>query len=123
MLKAILRTWALALVAVAFSASATGRGAFSSNEPEFLDARDVFRIASIDASGGAVHVRAVVAPGYYVYRHRLNVEAGGSALPLELLLPHPARSTAPASNCAVRLIVSSCCGSDLVPTRNMRTSD
>lgn len=84
MLKAILRTWALALVAVAFSASATGRGAFSSNEPEFLDARDVFRIASIDASGGAVHVRAVVAPGYYVYRHRLNVEAGGSALPLEL---------------------------------------
>lgn len=84
MLKVILRTWAFALVAVVFSASASGRGAFSSNEPEFLDAREVFRIESIDASGGAVHVRAAIAPGYYVYRHRLKLKAGPSALPLEL---------------------------------------
>ncbi|NCT87255.1 protein-disulfide reductase DsbD [Stenotrophomonas acidaminiphila] len=76
--------WPIALVAVAFSASAAGGGVFSSNEPEFLDARDVFRIEAIDASDDVVHVRAAVAPGYYVYRHRLTVEAGGSALPLQL---------------------------------------
>jgi thioredoxin:protein disulfide reductase len=84
MLKAILRLWATALVAVAFSASATGGGVFSSNEPAFLDARDVFRIEAINASGGVVHIRAAIAPGYYVYRHRLTVEAGGAALQLQL---------------------------------------
>lgn len=84
MSKAILRRWPLALAAIAFSAAAAGAGLFGSSQPEFLDAREVFRVEAIEASGDAVRVRTAIAPGYYVYRHRLKAEAGGAPLPLDL---------------------------------------
>ncbi|HEY4582677.1 MAG TPA: protein-disulfide reductase DsbD domain-containing protein, partial [Lysobacter sp.] len=89
MFKAILRIWVIALAAAAFSAGAAGRGAFGGEESAFLDAREVLRIEAIEASGDTMRVRAAIAPGYYVYRHRLGIEAGGAALPLRLPVGEP----------------------------------
>lgn len=81
--------WPAALLAIAFSAVAAGGGMFGSPEPEFLEAQKVFRVEGIEASGDAVHVRALIAPGYYVYRHRLSIKAAGAALPLQLPAGEP----------------------------------
>lgn len=54
-------------------------------DPAFLDARDVFRVEVAGAAGDTVRMRATIAPGYYVYRHRLSLDdAGGRALSLVL---------------------------------------
>lgn len=56
----------------------------ASQKTEFLEARDVFRIEQATGAAGGTRLQGVVAPGYYLYRHRLKVEAGGRELALAL---------------------------------------
>ena len=53
-------------------------------ETEFLDARDVFRIQQATGTAGGTRLQAVIAPGYYLYRHRLEIEIDGRTVPLAL---------------------------------------
>lgn len=78
LLRAMLATGAL----LPFGVQAQGLDAFGGRAPDFLEARDVFHVEVVGRAGDSVRIRAVIAPGYYVYRHRLRLEANGTALPL-----------------------------------------
>lgn len=60
-------------------ASSMGR-----QQPEFLEAKDVFRVAATAGDDGLTLLRGTIAPGYYLYRHRLSVAGKSGALPLML---------------------------------------
>ena len=82
-----IRRWALfALLLIPFAAFAQALSPFNGgvSQPEFLEAREVFTIESVQAADGATRVRGVIAPGYYLYRHRLKLEAGGVEVPMAL---------------------------------------
>jgi thiol:disulfide interchange protein DsbD len=82
-MHAILLRTLLALCAI-FPAAADA-GVFPlDGQPEFLEARDVFRVEVADADEGIVRMRATIPPGYYIYRHRLRLEAAGTTVPLVL---------------------------------------
>src|SRR3546814_7384841 len=53
-------------------------------EPEFLEAKDVFRVKATAGDNGRTLLRGEIAPGYYLYRHRLSVTGKDGALPLTL---------------------------------------
>ncbi|MHB8912977.1 MAG: protein-disulfide reductase DsbD, partial [Lysobacter sp.] len=53
-------------------------------ESEFLEAKDVFRVAATAGDDGRTLLRGEIAPGYYLYRHRLSVVGKSGALPLTL---------------------------------------
>ncbi|MCM2309803.1 MAG: protein-disulfide reductase DsbD [Steroidobacteraceae bacterium] len=86
MRRILLRALLVGCAILPSGVSAQGIAALGGGEPEFLEARDVFRVEVAGAAGETVRFRASIAPGYYVYRHRLKLEAGGLARPL--VLPH-----------------------------------
>ncbi|MGH8085874.1 MAG: protein-disulfide reductase DsbD [Lysobacter sp.] len=53
-------------------------------EAEFLEARDVFRIEQATDAAGGTRLQGVIAPGYYLYRHRLKAKVGGREVALML---------------------------------------
>lgn len=54
-------------------------------QPEFLEASDVFQVEASVGEDGKTRLSGTIAPGYYLYRHRISVVAdGGGALPLKL---------------------------------------
>ena len=53
-------------------------------QPEFLEARDVFRVEATAGDDGRTLLRGTIAPGYYLYRHRLGIAGKDGALPLTL---------------------------------------
>jgi len=53
-------------------------------QPEFLEAREVFGIEATAGDDGQTLLHGTIAPGYYLYRHRLDVVGKGGALPLAL---------------------------------------
>ena len=54
-------------------------------QPEFLEVSEVFRVEATAVKDGATRLSGTIAPGYYLYRHRLSVVLdGGKALPLQL---------------------------------------
>lgn len=53
-------------------------------ETEFLEARDVFRIEQATGAASGTRLQGVIAPGYYLYRHRLKAVVGGRELALML---------------------------------------
>lgn len=53
-------------------------------ETEFLQAKDVFRIEATAGDDGQTLLRGEIAPGYYLYRHRLSVAGKRGPLPLTL---------------------------------------
>lgn len=53
-------------------------------ESQFLEARDVFRVEATAGDDGRTLLRGEIAPGYYLYRHRLSVVGKSGALPLTL---------------------------------------
>lgn len=86
-MKSIFQKALLALLlAIPSIVMAQGFDLFSpaASETSFLDAEDVFRVEPPVVAGDKVRVRAVIAPGYYVYRHQLKLEAGAD---IPLLLP------------------------------------
>ena len=77
--------WLLVLL-VPWSAQAQGWLApfTGQQETEFLEAKDVFRIEATAGDDGRTLLRGKIAPGYYLYRHRLSVVGTSGALPLTL---------------------------------------
>lgn len=53
-------------------------------ETEFLEAKDVFRVEATAGSDGRTLLHGTIAPGYYLYRHRLSVVGKDGAMPLAL---------------------------------------
>jgi thiol:disulfide interchange protein DsbD len=53
-------------------------------QAEFLEARDVFRIEAIAGDDGETVLRGSIAPGYYLYRHRLSLVGENGDLPITL---------------------------------------
>ncbi|MEN1929428.1 protein-disulfide reductase DsbD [Luteimonas sp. MJ250] len=53
-------------------------------EPEFLDPVDVFTVQASAGEDGGTRLQGEIAPGYYLYRHRLSVTTGAGPLPLTL---------------------------------------
>ncbi|WP_132986069.1 protein-disulfide reductase DsbD [Luteimonas terricola] len=53
-------------------------------EPEFLDPADVFTVQVSAGEEGGTRLQGEIAPGYYLYRHRLSVNASAGPLPLTL---------------------------------------
>jgi thiol:disulfide interchange protein DsbD len=86
MRKILSMAWLALLLVAPLGAMAQGFSSLGYGEPEFLEAHDVFKVDSVVIADGAVRVRATIAPGYYVYRHRLALEADGAQVPLAL--PH-----------------------------------
>lgn len=84
MRKTLLSALLVACAILPFGMPAHAAGGIFGDEPEFLEARDVLRVEVAGVTGDAVRMRATIAPGYYVYRHRLKLEAGGTAIPLDL---------------------------------------
>lgn len=82
----LLRLLLLPMLALPAGAMAEGWLAPSADQqPEFLEAGDVFRVEATAGEDGLTRLSGTVAPGYYLYRHRLSVVAdGGAALPLQL---------------------------------------
>ena len=82
----VLRLLWLFVLLVPCGAQAQGWLAPSSGrqEPEFLEAKDVFRVDATAADNGRTLLRGEIAPGYYLYRHRLSVVGKSGALPLTL---------------------------------------
>lgn len=60
-------------------APATGQ-----KQPEFLEASQVFRVEATAGDDGRTLLRGTIAPGYYLYRHRLSVVGKAGQLPLVL---------------------------------------
>ena len=85
MRRILLYALLIGLSVLPFGTPAQGLSLFGNSEPEFLEARDVFLVQVRGVEGESVRMRAEIAPGYYVYRHRLKLEADGTARPL--LLP------------------------------------
>jgi len=85
-MQAIFRV-ALLAVALLFPDGAAGQGLdflAPVSGPEFLEAEEVFRVDAPALVDGEVRARAEIAPGYYVYRHRLSLEVGDGEIPLAL---------------------------------------
>src|SRR3546814_19627803 len=77
----------LPMLAVPVAAMAQGWLAPPSGQqqPEFLEASEVFRVEATAVEDGATRLSGTIAPGYYLYRPRLRVVVdGGKALPLQL---------------------------------------
>lgn len=53
-------------------------------QPEFLEAVDVLRVEATAGDDGGTLLHGTIAPGYYLYRHRLSVMGKDGALPLVL---------------------------------------
>jgi len=53
-------------------------------QPEFLEAREVFRVEATAGNDGRTQLHGTIARGYYLYRHRLGVVGEDGALPLVL---------------------------------------
>lgn len=53
-------------------------------EPEFLDASDVFHVTASAGEDGTTRLQGDIAPGYYLYRHALSVSRTGGAMVLTL---------------------------------------
>lgn len=87
-MKSILPRALLALLlTIPFAAIGQGFNLFGppASETTFLDVEDVFRVEAPVVAGDTVRVGAEIAPGYYVYRHQLELVAEGAEIPL--LLP------------------------------------
>ena len=82
----LLRMLLLPMLALPAGAMAQGWLTPSAGQqPEFLEASDVFQVEATAGEDGLTRLSGTVAPGYYLYRHRLSVVAdGGAALPLQL---------------------------------------
>ncbi|MEO6517538.1 MAG: protein-disulfide reductase DsbD [Pseudoxanthomonas sp.] len=52
--------------------------------PEFLEAEEVLQVQATAADNGRTRLRGEIAPGYYLYRHRLSVTGTDGPLPLAL---------------------------------------
>ena len=61
----------------------------AASETTFLDPGEVFRVDPPVVSGDTVRVTAQIEPGYYVYRHRLSLEADGAEIPIRLPAGQP----------------------------------
>src|SRR3546814_15468383 len=75
----------LPMLAVPVAAMAQGWLAPPSGQqqPEFLEASEVFRVEATAVEDGATRLSGPIAPGYYLYRHTLSVVfAGRKAFPL-----------------------------------------
>ena len=79
------------LLAIPVVAAAQGFNLFapSTTEPTFLDPDQVFRVEPPAVVDGIVRVRGEIEPGYYVYRHRLSLEADGAEIPIRLPAGQP----------------------------------
>ena len=82
----LLRLLWLFVLLVPWGAQAQGWLAPSTGpqETEFLEAKEVFRVAATAGEAGRTLLRGEIAPGYYLYRHRLSVVGKRGALPLTL---------------------------------------
>lgn len=82
----LLRLLLLPMLALSAVAVAQGWPASpAAQQPEFLETGDVFQVEATAGEDGLIRLRGTIAPGYYLYRHRLSVVAdGGQALPLRL---------------------------------------
>lgn len=70
------------LLLLTWAAPASAQGLFSSDE-EFLPADQAFQLSATEHDG-QVQLRWEIAPGYYLYRKRLNVEHPEGDVPLDL---------------------------------------
>lgn len=77
----------LAAAALALPATALDLGRKVNGADALLSADEAFRLVSASRDGDGLRLSWLIAPGYYLYRHRLAAEAvDGARLP-ELLLP------------------------------------
>lgn len=78
----------LALMAFAVPASAIDLGRKSADADALLSADEAFQLVSASPDEAGLRLSWLIAPGYYLYRHRIAAEAvdGAAALPA-LLLP------------------------------------
>lgn len=81
-----MRALLLLLLALPFASAAQVFDLFApaASETTFLDPEEVFRVDPPVVSGDTVRVTAQIEPGYYVYRHRLSMDADGAEIPLGL---------------------------------------
>ncbi|MGA6183184.1 protein-disulfide reductase DsbD [Stenotrophomonas sp. NPDC077421] len=81
-----MRALLLLLLALPFASAAQVFDLFApaASETTFLDPEEVFRVDPPVVSGDTIRVTAQIEPGYYVYRHRLSMDADGAEIPLGL---------------------------------------
>src|SRR5688572_4216603 len=87
---------AILVAALAFSAAAAAQGLLgpASNEDQFLPVDQAFIFSAIADGGDAVLLNWQVAPGYYLYRHRISAKTATPGFSLgEIVLPDGKKKT------------------------------
>src|SRR5688572_9046321 len=87
---------AILVAALAFSAAAAAQGLLgpASNEDQFLPVDQAFIFSAIADGGDAVLLNWQVAPGYYLYRHRISAKTATPGFALgEVVLPDGKKKT------------------------------
>lgn len=85
---------AIILLAMTFPALSAPDGLRDVGQHSMLDARQAFRVTVAQAPGGPMEVRIAIAPGYYLYRDKIRIQASGAQvgefdLPAAQLLDAP----------------------------------
>lgn len=85
----------LALLLLPASAVAAAWSPTAPPEAALLPVNKAFRLLPAQTAGRTLHLEWIIAPGYFLYRQRLQVVPAGSGRPLPLQAPTPLRDDEP----------------------------